>query len=87
MSSSKFPLIIIGGGGHASVLADILLLQGRKILAVIAPNSIENHPQLNNFKHLKKDKDILQFDKNKCRLINGIGMMPGSQLKFNVNKF
>ena len=87
LSSSKFPLIIIGGGGHASVLADILLLQGRKILAVIAPNSIENHPQLNNFKHLKKDKDILQFDKNKCRLINGIGMMPGSQLKFNVNEF
>ena len=64
MSSSKFPLIIIGGGGHASVLADILLLQGRKILAVIAPNSIEESPtNLNNFKHLKKDKDILQFDK------------------------
>ena len=31
------PLVIIGGGGHASVIVDILKRQKREIVAVMTP--------------------------------------------------
>ncbi|TNZ44854.1 shikimate dehydrogenase, partial [Vibrio parahaemolyticus] len=34
------PLVIIGGGGHASVLVDLLRNQNRTILAVMSPDDI-----------------------------------------------
>ena len=36
------PLIIIGGGGHASVLVDILRSQNRQILALISPDDVSS---------------------------------------------
>ncbi len=81
------PIVMIGGGGHASVLADILLCQGREILAVISPENISQRPVFRGMTHLKNDKDVLAFSKDKVLLVNGIGMMPKSGFKRKINEY
>lgn len=81
------PIVIIGGGGHASVLTEILLTQGRKILAVVSPEGINQRPVFKGMVNLKSDEDVLTFDKEKVRLVNGIGMMPKSNFKKKINEY
>ncbi|NRF32508.1 acetyltransferase [Vibrio coralliilyticus] len=83
----SLPIVMIGGGGHASVLADILLTQGRDILAVISPEDVSQRSVFKGITILEKDEDILKFDKNKVLLVNGIGMMPKSDFKKKINEY
>lgn len=78
---------MIGGGGHASVLAEILLLQRREILAVISPECINHRAVFKGVTHLKNDEDVLEFNKDQVLLVNGIGMAPKSNLKRKVNEY
>lgn len=80
------PIVLIGGGGHASVLADILLRQGREIVAVICPEDISQRDIFKGIKHLTSDEDVLRFNKNQVLLVNGIGVMPKSSLKKKINE-
>jgi sugar O-acyltransferase (sialic acid O-acetyltransferase NeuD family) len=80
------PIVIIGGGGHASVLVEILLTQGRDILGVISPEGVGQRAVFKGINILKKDEDILNFKKDKILLVNGIGMMPKSGFKQQVNE-
>ena len=81
------PIVMIGGGGHASVLTEILLTQGREILAVISPEDISQRPVFRGMAHLKNDEDVLTFSKDKVLLVNGIGMMPKSGFKRKINEY
>ncbi len=78
---------MIGGGGHASVLADILLGQGRDILAVISREEIGQRSVFKGITTLEKDEEILKFDTDKILLVNGIGMMPKSGFKRKINEY
>ncbi|WP_293793044.1 acetyltransferase [uncultured Pantoea sp.] len=79
------PIVIIGGGGHASVLYDILMSQKREILAVISPTKTVNKI-FDNILHLKSDDLILEYSPKKILLVNGIGQLPNSILKKEINK-
>lgn len=81
------PIVMIGGGGHASVLAEILLQQDRKILAVISLEDISECSVFKGIKHLRNDSDVLTFNKDQVLLVNGIGLMPKSNLKRNINEY
>ncbi|MCY9826426.1 acetyltransferase [Vibrio chagasii] len=83
MSNQK-PLVIIGAGGHASVLLDILKQQKRKVIAYISPKVALNKSHFEGIKHLRKDEDISQFTPENIELINGIGYMPKSQLRAKI---
>lgn len=80
------PIILIGGGGHAAVLADILLGQHRDILAVISPTETDGRSIFAGIERLNSDDKIKQFDPSQVRLVNGIGMMPRSKLKQQINE-
>lgn len=80
------PLVVIGGGGHASVLIDILRSQKREILALVSPDDIDNRSIFYGIKHLKNDDDILAYSPNEVLLVNGIGMMPRSKVKCVINE-
>lgn len=77
------PLVIIGAGGHASVLVDILKQQNRDILGLVSPE-IESKSVFSDIEHLKNDDDILKFDKEIIKLVNGIGSLPGSSLRSSI---
>ncbi|BCK22163.1 TPA: acetyltransferase [Vibrio cholerae] len=80
------PLILIGGGGHASVLADILLGQRRDIVAVISPNDLSSRAVFTGLVHLTQDEEVKRFSPDSVYLVNGIGMLPRSTLRQRVNQ-
>ena len=78
---------MIGGGGHASVLADIILGQGRKILAIISPEELNERLVFSGITHLKNDRDVLLYSPDSVLLVNGIGMMPKCKLRQKITRF
>ncbi|WP_017043772.1 acetyltransferase [Vibrio ordalii] len=86
MLNKKKPLVLIGGGGHASVLADILLAQGREILAVICPDDISSRAVFAGLVHFTQDEDVKHFLPDSVFLVNGIGMLPRSTFRQRINQ-
>jgi sugar O-acyltransferase (sialic acid O-acetyltransferase NeuD family) len=80
----KKPLVLIGGGGHASVVTDILLGQGRNIIAMFTPTPPKKKQLFNEITCYSQDDHLLQFNANEIFLINGIGMLPHSKKRQEV---
>ncbi|NLS13558.1 acetyltransferase [Vibrio sp. SM6] len=91
MNKLDRPIVLIGGGGHAAVLADLLLRQGETIAAVIAPDEIAERGvfaqllQLGTAHH-RQDSDVAQFAPESVYLVNGLGMMPKSSFRKRLNQ-
>lgn len=70
---NNYPIIIIGGGGHATVLIELLKLLGKTILGVVAPQfcTIKNYSDIN---YLGNDEVIFKsYYPRNVKLINGVG--------------
>ncbi|WP_342324538.1 acetyltransferase [Kosakonia sp. BYX6] len=80
------PVVIIGGGGHASVLIDILLRQKRDVIAIISPDDINGRKIFSGVRHLRSDNDILQFSPMQVELVNAVGVAPRSKLRQRINE-
>lgn len=74
-------VLLIGSGGHASVLLDMLIEQKTKVLGYVSPLPAVNQKLFSNFHWFKSDEDILQFDKSTIKLVNGIGSLPENTLR------
>jgi sugar O-acyltransferase (sialic acid O-acetyltransferase NeuD family) len=70
------PLLVLGAGGHASVLVDILRQQDQEIIGLVAPDIEVKNQVFSGIKHFTNDDDILNFDSQSINLINGIGSLP-----------
>ena len=79
--SKPLGYLIIGGGGHAAALAEILLKQGKKLVGIVAPEIIAGQVVFKTIPHFKNDDDVLRFDKQEVMLVNGIGAMPNQNLR------
>ncbi len=75
------PIIIIGNGGHASVLTEILLLQKRNILGYTAPSEEAN---LYGVKYLGTDKAIEAYSPEEIELVLGLGTISISSVRPNI---
>ena len=78
---NNLPVIILGGGGHASVLTEICIEQGRQILAVVSPETRLTRQIFKGLPHLKQDNYVLEFSASSVELVNGVGGLPGSELR------
>lgn len=75
------PLVIIGAGGHAAVLAEILMTRGRKIVAVVSPEVITDNSPLAGINRIKTDEALLTaYFPEQVELVNGMGATPGNDL-------
>lgn len=73
------PVIMIGNGGHARVLVDILLLQNREIIGYTAPEKEENPYGLD---YTGNDQFIMEyFSPSDVELVNGIGSVSSTNLR------
>lgn len=81
------PLIIIGGGGHASVLVDLLRSQGREILGVVSPDDISNRSAFEGLRHYRNDEDVLNYSRDEILLVNGIGALPRSDFRKKLSQY
>ena len=68
------PVIILGAGGHAKVIADALLQSGHKILGFVIPDK-KQETSFYGFSVLSDD-DIDTFQPDSVVLANGIGALP-----------
>ena len=80
-NSDNLPVIILGGGGHASVLAEICIEQGRQILAVVSPEPSLTREIFQGIRHLTNDDEVSWFSTSNVELVNGVGGLPGSELR------
>ena len=81
-------VLLIGAGGHASVLLEILIDQKINIFGYVSPKPAANKNLFSNLPWFKADVDILQFDKSAVKLVNGIGSLPGNRLRADFyNKY
>lgn len=78
------PILILGGGGHASVLMEILAQQKREILGFVCPRNESTRKAFNGVNHYEHDEDILNFDKKSITLVNGLGSLPGNRSRENI---
>ncbi|NQZ26996.1 MAG: acetyltransferase [Colwellia sp.] len=74
-------VLLIGSGGHASVLLDMLIEQKINVLGYVSPLLAVNEKLFSGFRWFQSDEDILQFDKATIKLVNGIGSLPGNTLR------
>lgn len=68
--------MLIGAGGHASVLTDIIFENDWHILAVVDPNYEEQKEIFDGIRVLSDEFSIHDFPPNLYSLVNGIGMIP-----------
>lgn len=82
---SDRPLVILGAGGHAAVLAEILLEQNRPLIAVVAPDSIPANSPLAGLKRIASDEQLLStYSSEEVELVNGLGSIPGNNLRWKL---
>lgn len=82
------PLIILGAGGHATILAEMLLAEGRQIIAVVSPEEIVDSSLLSTINRLTSDDKLLStYSPEQVDLINGIGAMPRNNKQFQLFKY
>lgn len=77
---SNKPLIVLGSGGHASVLVDILKTQGRQILGLVSLESDSQRPIFSGLAFFSNE-ELLNFDPAEVQLVNGIGSLPKNELR------
>lgn len=75
------PIIVLGAGGHAAVLVDMLRSQGVVPLALVAPTAGAPRAVLADIPLWHDEAKILAYRPNEVELVNGIGSLPGSPLR------
>ena len=72
-------VLLIGAGGHASVLLEILIELKINVIGYVSQIPASNKNLFSSFVWYKNDQDILKFDKSNISLVNGIGSLPGNR--------
>jgi len=72
--SENLPIVVIGAGGHARVVADALLTSGYKVLGFTDANSALHGKTLLGCPVLGDDSVLQQYSPEQIRLVNGIGI-------------
>lgn len=81
----KLPVIILGAGGHASVVADALLLHGVEVIGFADRDKLKHGKHVCGLRVLGDDRQaLLSYQLNKLTLANGIGGVRGTELRRTV---
>jgi sugar O-acyltransferase (sialic acid O-acetyltransferase NeuD family) len=75
------PVIVMGGGGHALMVVDVLRQLEIEILAIVSRDSLKKCAVFDGIKTLHEDNVMLDFSSTEICLVNGIGSVPGSRVR------
>ncbi len=76
---SQKPVIILGGGDHGVVVAEVLWQLNRQILGVSEPKAENLEGSLRDLSLIRNDSDIERYDCSEIELVNGLGFLPGNE--------
>ncbi len=82
-NNSVKPVIILGAGGHAKVLMDMLFLTEREVLGVIDPVKSRGD-MIFGVPVIGDDESILNYLPSEIELVNGIGSLPNKNGRWKV---
>ncbi|MGE7991587.1 NeuD/PglB/VioB family sugar acetyltransferase [Pseudomonas sp. NPDC089554] len=82
---SGLPVLLLGAGGHARVVLDVLKLCGHDLVGVSAPE-LAKHNGWYGLEAVGGDEDVLCSDTQQVLLANGIGVIPGQTLRIRVHQ-
>lgn len=82
----NIPIIIIGAGGHAAVVADALIASGKPVLGFVDVDVSRHGQQLCGLTVLGGDDALAGFDPKHIGLANGIGGTNGEAKRHQVQK-
>ena len=74
------PHIIFGGGGHSSVLIDLVERAHGVLLGSVMPGA-KKHQLAGQLAVLGDDEVVFEFAPDDVYLVNGVGMLPGSSVR------
>ncbi len=80
------PVLVIGAGGHAAVVIDILRRLDCTVLGVVSKEQPKAIPVFEGLTWYKSDDDVLSFAKDSIVLVNAIGSLPGHEIRFKVHQ-
>ena len=83
--NNKKPVIVLGSGGHAGVVIEILKLERRKIIGLIDPSKPTGEKHF-GYKIIGVDSSILSYSSKEVALVNGIGSIPEETSRWKVAK-
>lgn len=69
----RSPVIVIGGGGHAKVLIDALLLQDLEVAGISDPTLTAGQAGPRGVSVLGDDEAVRRFSPDGVQLVNGVG--------------
>jgi len=78
------PVIIIGTGGHAKVILDLLKLINKNIIGVVDSNKKQG-AKWQGENVLGDDSSVFEYDKDSVYLVNGIGYMPNANIRHKLD--
>ena len=79
------PIFLIGSGGHASVLEEIISLTDKKLIGILDPNRKPGEKCLNSVV-LGGDELIDEYLPEDISLVNGVGTLPGNNKRTEISK-
>lgn len=79
------PVLVLGAGGHAAVVIDILRQLNCTVLGLVAKEQPKANPVFEGLTLYSSDDDVLSFDKDSILLVNAIGSLPGQEIRFKVH--
>ena len=77
------PIIILGAGGHAKVVAEALIKSGKEILGFLKPEG-KKGSQYYNFDVLGDDSVLANYHPDNVLLANGVGALPNESLRWQL---
>ncbi|OAS14513.1 acetyltransferase [Paenibacillus oryzisoli] len=83
---TKTPVIILGSGGHAKVLIDILQIQNIEITGICSPDMTFIQNVDNGIHVLSSDADIFEHQPDKVLLVNGLGSVKSTAKREEIFK-
>ncbi len=81
------PVILLGAGGHAKVLLDILLEQNVEILGIAEKEGKNKLTDLCGVSVIGADSDVLNYSPDKIELVNGIGSIGSTALRQKIYEY
>lgn len=84
--SGQNKVYMLGAGGHASVLMDILKKQNIKVSGIFAPAMDLRRKIFSGIPFSTNEDEVLQLEKGSVWLVNGLGFLPGSTIRDTVAK-
>ncbi len=83
MSTVDLPVLVVGGGGHAKVVIDVLQKVGREIIGIV-DGGVAKGTMVLGVPVLGGDEYLSRYTGGGVDLANGIGSLPGCNARWEV---